>query len=140
MAQIEIQVKGIEELKRRFGYIPARLPVVMGEAMSESVDLIHERISGYTQNFPPRPEGSTYERTFELQESFGKGWTALAKKIVGWVTSNLPYAPLVMGEGRQAAIHEDRWYTEQDVADEIAPEVEAIFVKASKRLVAESGR
>lgn len=140
MAQIEIKVKGIEELKRRFGYISARLPVAMGDAMGESVDIIHERISGYTENFPPRPAGSTYERTFELQESFSKGWTELAKKIIGWVTSNLPYAPLVMGKGRQAAIHEDRWYTEQDVADEIFSEVEAIFVEASKRLVAESRR
>lgn len=140
MAQIEVSVKGIEELRQRFGYIPARLPIAMGKAMGESVDLIHERISGYTQNYPPKPEGSTYERTFELAMSFDKGWTGLANKIIGWVTSNIPYAPLVMGEGRQAAIHEERWYTEQDVANETTPEVEDLFVKATKELVAQSAK
>jgi len=140
MAQIEFRVKGIEELTRRFADMSSRLPAAMGEAMSETVDIIHERLSGYTQDIPPKPEGSTYERTFELQESIGKGWTEMRDKIVGWVTTDLDYAPFVIGEGKQAEIHQGRWYTEQEIADEVFPEAERLFVEATKRVVRESAK
>lgn len=140
MPQVEVRVKGIEELVQRLGNISTRLPTAMGEAMSESVDIIHERLSGYTQEIPPKPEGSTYDRTFELQESIDKGWTGLIHKIMGWVRSILGYAPLVMGAGSQVPLHQGRWWTQQDVADEMFPEVEGLFVKATKKLIRESTR
>lgn len=140
MPQVQIRVSGIDELVQRMNNISRRLPDAMGGAMGGSVDIIHERLSGYTQEIPPKPEGSTYDRTFELQESIDKGWTGLMHKTVGWVRSILGYAPLVMGAASQVPLHQGRWWTQQDVADEMFPEVESLFVEATKQLVADTTR
>lgn len=130
---MEMQVKGLDEFIQRLDNAETWFFEEAGEAMSESVDIVHTRLSKYTQEVPPKPEGSKYIRTFELMGSIGKGWTALRDKIVGWATSDLDYAPLVMGEASQVPLHRGRWWTQRDVAEEKVAEVRGLFAAAMQR-------
>ena len=134
MPVVEVRVSGIDELNRRMNHISSRLPSVMAGAVEQSTGMIHERLAGYTQDYPPKPEGSTYERTFRLQESVEEE----VNESSGRVFSNLEYAPAVMGAASQIPLHQGRWWTQQDVANEMFPEVEALSVAAVNKLVRES--
>ncbi len=130
---MEMQVKGLDEFIQRLDNAETWFFEEAGEAMSESVDVVHTRLSEYTQEVPPKPKDSKYIRTFELMGSIGKGWTALRDKIVGWATSDLDYAPLVMGEASQVPLHRGRWWTQQDVAEEKLAQVRGLFAAAMQR-------
>jgi len=136
MPAIEVRVRGLDELVRRLSNISSRLPNAMGEAVKQSTGMIHERLAGYTQDYPPKPAGSTYERTLKLQESIVEEVSASS----GRASSDLDYAPDVMGADSQIPLHQGRWWTQQDVADEMFPEVEGVFVEAVKKLVRESAK
>ena len=131
MAKIDVRVGGIEELARRLSNISSRLPVEMGNVVEQSVELLHEGLSFYTQDVPPKPEGSAYVRTFALQESIGREHGEAS----GRAFSGLDYAPDVMGEASQIPLHQGRWWTQQDIADELFPTIEELAVYTVTKLV-----
>jgi len=130
---IKMQVKGLDEFIQRLDNAETWYFEEAGQAMSESVDIVHTRLSEYTQEVPPKPKDSTYTRTFLLKESIDKGWTALRDKVVGWALSNLDYAPDVMGAASQIPLHQGRWWTQRDVAEEKLAQVRGLFAAAMQR-------
>lgn len=130
---LDIQVKGLDELIQRLDNAETVFYEEAGEAMSESVDIVHTRLSVYTQEVPSKPQDSTYIRTFTLMGSIGKGWQILHDKIVGWAASDLDYAPDVMGAASQIPLHQGRWWTQRDVAEEKLAQVRGFFAAAMQR-------
>lgn len=85
----------------------AQLPAVMDKTMGKAVLYFHSKIPGY----PAPPTGSTYQRTGTLGRSYTTEVRHLGADIVGVIGSAVVYAPYVVDEQRQAAVHKDRWYT-----------------------------
>ena len=93
------------------------------------------------RRYPPPPPNSTYRRTGTL----GKSWTKTTMrggKGGGWVAqigTRLKYAPFVQDATRQAAVHQGRWQTVQDVAKNRRDDVVRFCVKAIQGWLGKGG-
>jgi len=101
----------------------AAIPKILAPPTKESLDLLKKRM----QEYPAPPAGSTYVRTYNLRG----GWhlaTVVSGNILGRVwNEGVEYADYVQQESTQAEIHQGRWQTEVQVADELEPEIIRIF-------------
>ena len=94
------------------------------------------------RRYPPPPPNSTYRRTGTL----GKSWNVTnmrGGKQGGWVSqigTRLNYAPYVQDATRQAQVHQGRWQTIQDVAQDKRDEVVNFVVKAIRRMLMTWGK
>ena len=122
MAQIEIQ--GIDALFRKLGNVTAIS--TLRPPMQRAVF----RIEAGMKKYPSPPSGSRYRRTRRL----GNAWTIKidqsANGLVGTVGNNTSYGPWVQSSMFQAAVHQGRWQTDQDVATKETPAIIADFEQA----------
>ena len=122
MAQIEIQ--GIDALFRKLGNVAAIS--TLRPPMQRSV----YRLQAGMAKYPAARAGSSYRRTGTL----GRRWTSVvtesANGLVGTVGNNTSYGPWVQSEMFQAAVHQGRWQTDQDVATKETPAIIADFEQA----------
>jgi hypothetical protein len=105
--------------------------------ISAEATLSAEKMRTRLMQYPPAPSGSTYNRTFELQQ----GWrtatisfdidTTFAIDSVPSITNadasvnlpnNVPYAKWVQRRATQSSIHRGRWNTVEDVAEQETPD------------------
>jgi len=120
MMTITVDQKDIDRLHRRLGSAAAnktmRPPVGRGQ------DRLLRRFSGYDQNTPLKPPGSTYERTFTIARSWKKERIkTTAQGVSGKVGSNR--AAPVMSYLDQVPLHRGRWYTDRSVIRDEEPEI-----------------
>lgn len=117
-----VEIKGLEPLLATFGKLE-NLIGQLEQPTSQILDLIQERIKEY----PPPPPNSTYIRTYNLQNSWQKQ-LMLSGNVLGKVESGGPdYNVYVQDRERQAAVHQGRWQTRQDVAEDTEQEAVQII-------------
>jgi hypothetical protein len=127
-----MSLKAFEEVQRSLGRI-AQATKNLTSPTGKALDLLKSRM----QEYPPEPPNSTYERTGTLQSSWGSEMV-MSGATLGRVFSDddiAPYNVYVQDEENQAAIHQDRWQTYQEVADEKGDEVLALFEDELVQLV-----
>lgn len=115
MAQITLQ--GVPKAHRKLNSLDD-VSDMLRRPMDRALLRLAERMSVY----PPPPPGSTYRRT----GSYGRRWTtasreirtATATHIEGRIGNNTTYGPLVGSKEFQARIHQNRWPTDEDVAEQ----------------------
>jgi len=140
---ITMQVEGLEELQARMLAFPAKYRQHMQLTLRKSLlDLW-----GNVPPYPPKPEGSTYERTGTLGRSLGSGMEGgqgAGRPDIYEIThgsrmdkaefgTNLSYAPHVIGKN-QADVHEGRWWTLEKVARDTKPKIIGNFRRMADNL------
>ena len=117
---VTVRWEGLAELRRNFRTFPQKFNREVKSSLSEALHKVWENIPGY----PEEPPDSSYTRTGTLGKSIGVGISGQrlghpdvfeVRGSAGFYNAtlgtNLEYAPYVIGEGTQAAIHEGRWWT-----------------------------
>jgi hypothetical protein len=137
----DIEINGIEELRRELAQIQAELDAGnpssdLRNAMDRSVKRVQYRMMDY----PPQRTGSRYVRTGTL----GRRWTTLivaeGDSLFGKVGNNTEYAPQVQSKELQAKVHEGVWQTDEQVMQEEKAFIEGEFTAMVRRVVLEFGR
>jgi len=126
-----IRIEGLDRLVRQLDKSPVLVRKLVGDAMEKSAHLIHL----HTMTYPPPPPSSTYVRTGTLKKS----WTSKVNRgrFEAQVGTRLNYAPYVLGDDDQAAVHRGRWKTVGQVADKVRPDIDKFFEDAGEELVRE---
>ena len=140
MADIAVQVQGLEALQRKIGGLATLRTVRVG--LKASASHVKGKIARYPPatiaNSPGNPAGRWYERGYgpkwqtragihgrKTSETLGRRWTISEQdngmtQVIG---NNVSYGPYVQGE-KQARFHQARgWKTVQDVAESENDEV-----------------
>lgn len=129
---ITVQISGLASLLRNFIQGPATVQRRAGEALDKSVEILHHRLSYYSQDYPRQRE-SAYVRTGTLQRSIMK--EVDYQRFKGRVFTSLDYGPAVIGYGTQWAMHQQMgWWTNESVAREKLPEVVQAFEDANLKV------
>jgi len=114
MISYRVKVTGVEPvIKELQGFRLDRLAGV--------VDGVLDLIAADAAEYPPELPGQRYIRTGDL----GRGWTngqtlfphKDATQLEAVRTNSVDYAPYVMGDTDQAAVHSGRWQTDQQIMD-----------------------
>ena len=106
---MNIVIRGLDELNKKFSQISGDLKPALKEATGGALKYIHSSLPPY----PAPPSGSTYARTQKLQAEIFTEVKSLGSEIVGVIGSPTVYAPYVIDEDRQAWMHRRRWWTLQ---------------------------
>lgn len=130
---VTIELGHLAELQSKLARAPALIDKMIGEELERSAGGIHKRLFTYTQDYPQKPYGSLYERTFKLMHS---GQYRVYKRSAR-IWSGLDYAGAVLGYDTQIDLHAGRWWTNKTVVDEMADWIGQNFAQGLKR-VAES--
>ena len=148
MAEIVVEVRGIEELQARLGR--ALSQAVLRAAMTRATALVQQRLAVY----PPQAHRglggfkSDKQRRFffaALREgrievpyvrtgTLGRRWTTEiageGDDLVGTVGNQTSYGPYVMDRDLQAPMHQGVWPVAQEMAEQAAGDVLGIFQQA----------
>lgn len=116
----------------------------LASGMKKGVLYVQSQIPGY----PSPPENSTYTRTGTLGRSLtamqGQAPGALSRvesvgaHSIGYIGTNIVYAPYVIDENEQASVHRGRWYTLQSVVKRAIPGVIKILKAAISERIGDS--
>lgn len=96
----------------------------------DALDLLKARM----QLYPPPPANSKYKRTYDLKNSW-QTIVILSGATLGKLTSNIPYGPYVVDEEYQAGIHQGRWQTIQQVAEDEDANITVIYERELDRML-----
>ena len=132
MAEISIQIRGIEAAYRKLGtdILGAIEPAFAGGVI---------RVEGRMKKYPPPRPGQTYRRGIDPRsERLGQRWThqvtRTATEVRAKTGNNASYAPWVQNDEFQAWMHRRRWTTDVEALEAEAPSVE----REAGRLVEEA--
>lgn len=128
MASVEI--RGLPELNRKLEELEQAVGQ-MTDPTSDALELLRKRM----QEYPAPPPGSTYERTFNLKNSWQETVIISGTTLIGNLFSNVPYGPYVQDEEQQAGIHQGRWQTIQSVLEEQEQATVNLYEQELERLV-----
>lgn len=128
MASVEI--KGLPELRRKLEELEQAIEQ-MADPTSDALNLLKKRM----QDYPPPPPGSTYQRTYNLKNSWQETVITSGTTTIGNLFSSIPYGPLVQDRENQAGIHQGRWQTIQDVLEEEEQNAVDLYEQELERLV-----
>lgn len=141
MAEIRTAFRGIDKLQSLTAKIAAvkdfyRVARPIVEEWQETTVLM-------ARKYPPPPPGSKYVRTDRLKNSWRMssitGVATIRASVYSNGTANAgygDYAPYVMGQGKQASIHQGRWQTDADIARETTKDVKRKLARAMKETLA----
>lgn len=110
MPDYEVSVDGIDDLVKRLGEAGDT------KTLKDGMTAVAQSITSVMKVYPPKPEGSTYQRTMQLRNrwTFGVDDDG-SKAIIGNYT---PYAPYVQGREKQTWYHaRTGWKTAEDTLD-----------------------
>ncbi len=109
-ATITVETK---ELERLLKGLPKEAMLASNDAVESGMKAMAEfQVESYGPNSrPPQPEGSTYIRTFRLQDSSTQDIEKLTlREVIGLWRTGAAYASFVVGKpGDQTDVHEGRW-------------------------------
>lgn len=113
----EITIKGIDKLIAKLGRIEAT--DILRQSMQRSVF----RLQAAMAKYPTQRAGSNYRRTGTL----GRRWTTKVAqngdKLIGTVGNSTSYGPFVQSAMFQAAVHQGRWQTDEQVVEKERPAI-----------------
>jgi len=102
-----------DELERLLKELPRDAMLASSDAVEVGMKAMAEfQVESYGGNSrPPKPEGSTYIRTFELKDSSTRDIEKLTlREVIGLWRTGAAYASFVVGEqADQAGVHQGRW-------------------------------
>ena len=106
--------------------------IVRLEGLEEAVDAaVKTIVIPDAKIYPPERAGQRYVRTFRLRDSWApEKARRAANAVVAAATNPTPYAAEVMGTEDQKPIHQGRWRTEKQVAEQNASKVRAALQRA----------
>lgn len=140
---ITIEVIGLKALRRRMRQFPDKYNQAVKKTLNWSLHKLWSNVPPY----PPKPTGSTYDRTGTLGRTLGSGESggkAQGEPDIFTVFEHggnvdgaefgtrLEYAPFVLGE-RQAG-HMGHWWTMKKLARKTKPDIIKAFKKMAKTL------
>ena len=150
MPEMTIEIKGLDQLIRRFGQRSHVLKPIV-KALDKSVKVVQARLAKY----PRRPTNirvpfvSQRQRVWffaalrsgEIQVPYrrtgtlGRSITTQvdSKALEGRVGTKLSYAPYVLGDATQARWM-GHWHTFREVAKEKLPDIQGHFVAAAQEI------
>jgi len=131
---MKVEVKGLEELLRKFDASKGVVKRESHDAMEKSTAVIWRDSSSYTQHDPPQRPGQTYVRTFTMARTMSHKVKSYAGGVKGYIRGGVYYAPYVRGSEMQAWMHAGRWRTLKKIAEQHMSEIEGFFSKAMERL------
>ena len=100
MSGYTVELKGVDELSRKLQEA-GRGEYVRGALEAAGLDLVTK-----ARNYPPVPEGSKYQRTYKLQNSWDSRVSDDGMVLsVGTNKGSVPYAGYVMGREEQTRTH-----------------------------------
>lgn len=148
---VTVEVKGLQELLKRFGDSNKIVNSEIKRAMDKSVKHLKRLVKVYPPPIPPghwaahttpaqkraffaqMREGGWTGRTDALKRSITTEVRGMGGEIRGIVGANMPYDIYVIGP-KQAAFHKGRWKTMVQHAKEQADKIEEFFVKATESI------
>ena len=124
-----IEIQGLDKLNNALRQLTQmERERFVDEALREVQELAFKRVKKY----PPPPPGSRYVRTYRLRGS----WRKLPVVVLsGYATAttrseHLRYNIFVQERANQAAIHQGRWPTIQDISEDLEGESEEILANS----------
>ena len=121
MATVTMKIEGIEKVLDMLE--PKQYQRVVKSTLREATKVIKADL----QEYPPEIPDTPYIRTGKL----GQGWTSRVTQKAGWIVgvvgNRIGYAPYVQDRARQAEVHQGRWKTAQDVAQDKMDEIVNLF-------------
>lgn len=132
---INIQVEGVEEIRKRMSDYPKKFDEVIGKTLDTSLLTIHQEV-------PPYPVyQSSYRRTGTLGRTLTPGQNNnINERKIGpqmfeaTFGTRLNYAPYVIGEQTQAGHMKHWWTLDGTVLRKAAPKIERLFQIAVERM------
>jgi hypothetical protein len=142
MTKAFIEVRGLDEIITRMQQYPQKLDSNVAATMWKAFDTIE------IPPYPPETPDQTYIRTETLGRGlgsgFGGGWEKQmdimeVKQLgpgdwTGTLGTKVPYAPYVVGEGTQAAVHQGRWWTLQGITRKAADKMSKVWQEMADKL------
>lgn len=145
MAKPLVEIRGMQEIQDKMAAFPEKLNAVNQSGMQASLLVLQENAPPY----PPPPQDSTYRRTGSLGRTLGSSMSGgksgtpdifvtkkLGNGIEGRFGTNLNYAPYVIGDDTQAAVHAGRWWTMKDIAEKSQEKILKIWDGIADKLAA----
>ena len=141
----QIEVRGFEELAKRFKAYPMKFAKVMSKTMVTALLVLQEKIPPY----PPAPTGSGYRRTGTLGRSLGISITSgrigqpdifTVKKmgggnLSGKIGTRLGYASKVIGDrSQQFSFFAQYWWRLEQVVGKAFPKILSVYNTAMDAL------
>ena len=133
---IKIQIKGFQELSKRFASAPNVFKGRLKATMLASLYVIWQNVPAY----PPQSQDSTYARTGLLGKSFGVDMSGdqsggadifEVKELSGYITgafgSNLHYAQYVVGENQKSIFGRLGWWNISGLAKASRAGIQELF-------------
>jgi hypothetical protein len=142
---IEIRTVGDKRIAALIRKLGKNTTKAIEKATLAAVLFVHQEIPDY----PVEKPSSTYDRTFILHKTIttlqGKSEPdalsrveVLGARTVGYIGTKIEYGQLVIGEGRQAQIHQGRWYTLQGVVRKLTDKIADVYQKGMRKFLKES--
>lgn len=114
MAEIGVEIRGLEEAYRRLG---ADVLSVLRPPMYRAVI----EVEGIMKKYPPPRADQKYVRRGTLGRRWTHEVTQTATSITGEVGNNTSYGPWVQSEQFQAWMHRGRWETDEGALRTVQP-------------------
>lgn len=137
--EVSVNVEGSEALLALLKQFPDVVKKEIEAVINKGLYLLQAGAADY----PPPPPGSTYRRTGTL----GRLWTSAQHQIrvsgnalEGRIGNATPYGPYVQSQAKQAAIHQGRWKTIEQIMKEAEPEINELLDQAGANLAREFER
>jgi hypothetical protein len=134
---MDIEIRGLRELERKFERMGRDLRPDMAKAMDRAM----KYTQGEVPDYPAPPANSRYRRTHVLGNSITSEVRTVGSDIVGAIGTATVYAPWVIstdaagGAGPQAKAHRGRWWTLQGVVEKAKDGIIEILEKAVAKLI-----
>ena len=125
MANIDIE--GIDKLFSKLDRVQAIS--TLRPPMQRSVYRLQRDMAQY----PPARPGSSYIRTGTLGRRWTTQVTETADGLTGKTGNNTSYGPFVQSQMFQAAVHQGRWQSDQQVMDRNRESIQADFERTIQR-------
>ena len=145
MTDSPIEIRGLDEIIKRMKAYPQKLTDSVRVTMTAALLALWENVPPYA----PEPEDSTYVRTGTLGRTLGSGMEGgqagqpdvfyvreMGSEWEAHFGTNLEYAPYVIGDDTQAAVHQGRWWTIRTVAEKASAKIDSLFETLVNKLAA----
>lgn len=128
---IDFRVTGSQRVANGLRRIAADFPEVVEPVVKDHTKALRQKLR--RQKYPPKPPASTYQRTGNLSRRFS---AQRVRPGVWAIKNSAPYSGYVVDENRQAWMHQNRWWTVQEIEREGRKQLTADLSKELKSYVA----
>ena len=110
-----IEIRGLDPILMRCKGFQKQLNSELRKAQA----VVRRSLVAQLTVYPPPPPNSTYTRTYALQRGWERAVPILDNDgAVMRLINAVSYEPFVQDNASQADVHQDRWQTTQQIADD----------------------